>query len=120
MSTPAKSVFLFGFYILFMGVGLLLLPGTILGVLGLPEPQEIWVRVLGALSLALSVFYFSAGRAESTWFFRTSILTRGLFAVILIVLGLTNSIPQLILFAVIDVAAAAWTAWALRQSGQLT
>jgi hypothetical protein len=40
--------------------------------------------------------------------------------VILVLLGITNNIPQLIGFAVIDALGAAWTAWALRQSGQLS
>jgi hypothetical protein len=36
MSKAAKSVFVFGIYLIFIGLGFLLVPNTVLGLLGFP------------------------------------------------------------------------------------
>jgi hypothetical protein len=116
MSAAAKSIFGFGLYIVFMGLSLLFVPHLILPLFGLAAPQEVWVRVLGALALALSLYYFNSARQELVPFFRMTVPGRIGFGVLLIILGVvTPGSLALILFAAADLAGAAWTWWALKK-----
>ncbi|MFN8374974.1 MAG: hypothetical protein U0694_19125 [Anaerolineae bacterium] len=116
MSSAAKSVFGFGIYIAFMGLSLIFIPGVILPPFGFAVPQEVWVRVLGLLALALSSYYFLCARENVVPFFRMSVWGRAGFGIGMIILGLvTPGSLGLVAFALVDLAGAAWTWWALRQ-----
>jgi hypothetical protein len=87
MSPAAKSLFIYGFYIL----------------------------SLSLLLLFLSFYDIQAARAGLTPFLRWSVYTRGsvtLFFAAFVLLGFAG--PMLILFGVVDLLAAIWTALALR------
>lgn len=117
MSSAAKSCFVFAFYIVGMGLALTFVPGVLLPILGFPAPQEIWVRVLGLLALALSYYYIDAARRETVTFFRATVLGRTFFGIGLIILGIvTPGALTLILLASVDLLGAAWTWYALRNS----
>jgi hypothetical protein len=117
MSSAARSCFVFAFYIVFMGVGLVFVPQILLPIFGLAAPQEVWVRVLGLLALGLSIYYFDAVRLETVTFFRMSIIGRTFFGSSLIILGLlTPGSVALGLFGLVDLAGAGWTWWTLRKS----
>jgi len=57
MSRSAKSVLIFGIYLVFLGLILLLKPNLLLNLFGIASTSEVWVRVTGLLLLALSVYY---------------------------------------------------------------
>jgi hypothetical protein len=100
-----------------MGLGLTFAPQIILPPFGLAVPQEVWVRVLGLLALALSSYYFQAARQNLIPFYRMTIPGRTAFGIAMIILGLiTPNSMGLVLFALVDLAGAAWTWWALRGS----
>ncbi len=115
MSKAATSVFVFGVYLIVIGLGFLLVPNLPLGLLGFPATTEPWIRVVAMLLLILAYYYIQAARNEMTGFFHLTVHSRAsviVFFVAFVALGLAQ--PMLILFGVVDLLAAIWTALALR------
>ena len=115
MSKAAISVLVFGVYLIVIGLGFLLAPNIPLSLFGFPTTTEPWIRVLGMLLLILAYYYIQAARNEMTGFFRLTVHGRAsviVFFVVFVALGLAQS--MLILFGVVDLLAAIWTALALR------
>lgn len=115
MSKAAKSVFVFGLYLIINGLGFLLMPNTMLGSLGIPSTNEPWINIVGMLLLMLAYYYIQSARSELTRLFRLSVHVRSsviVFFIAFVLLGLAP--PILIMFGVIDLLAAIWTALALR------
>jgi hypothetical protein len=117
MSPAAKSLFVFGIYAVAAGAGLLLMPGLVLGTLGFPPAQDGWVRVVGVLAIVVGAYHIVGARNELLPYIRATVWGRIGFAVLLGSLVLTSVMPMsLLLFAAIDLAAAIWTAIALRRA----
>lgn len=117
MNKGAKSVFVFGVYLIVLGITLLVIPNVLLSFFNVPVTSEVWIRVVGMLVLILAFYYTSAARKDLTDFFQFTVIARGsviVFFVIFVVLKL--AVPMLILFGVIDLLGAIWTQWALRSS----
>jgi hypothetical protein len=119
MSRSAVSVFVFAIYMLLMGLILIVIPNTLMRLLSVPETREVWIRVVGMLVLILGFYYSHAARNDLRQFFgwtvvaRTSVL---LFFIAFVVADLAP--PILILFGVIDFAAAMWTLLALKSEAR--
>ena len=117
MHPASNSIKYFGLYAIATGLGLVFVPGLVLAPLGIAAPTEIWIRVVGALAIPLGYYYWACGSANMVEFFRASIRGRLLFAVIVVLLIAAFSAPlQMLLFAAIDLAGAAWTFQGLRRS----
>jgi hypothetical protein len=119
MSGAAKSVLVFGVYMLVMGVLLLAFPNVLLGLVGYPTTEEVWLRVLGVVTVILGYYYSVAARNELTSFFRASVFARPLlvvFFIAFVALGIAE--PILVLFGVVDLLGAVWTGLELRQQGE--
>jgi len=117
MSRAARSILVFGVYIVILGLLLVALPNVVLGQFGFPDAREPWIRVLGVVVVVLGLYYVQAARQEVVAFFRWTIWGRtGILAgfVMLVLAGLAK--PALILFGAVDAAGAAWTALELRSS----
>jgi hypothetical protein len=117
MSRAARSIFVFGVYIVVTGLLLSTFPDLLLGPLGFPLAHEPWIRVLGVVALVLGCYYVQAARQEVESFFRWTIWGRAIILVgfsLLVVAG--EAAPALIVFGAIDAAGAAWTALELRPS----
>lgn len=115
MTSAAKSVFVFGIYLVLVGLGLLVSPNTVLAPLGFPPADESWLRVIGVIVLALAGYYLLAARAGLTVFFRWTAFVRiGVFVAFagLVVLGFAPR--PLVVLGAVDLAAACWTLLALR------
>lgn len=115
MGKAAMTVKVFAGYLLLLGLVLVLAPNGLLRAFGLPPTGEVWIRVVGMLVLVLAFYYWNAARAELKGFFRWSVAARTsvlLFFIAFVVAGLAP--PTLILFGMIDLAGAVWTALALR------
>lgn len=113
--TSARTVFVFGLYLVLVGLGLALVPNTVLTTLGFAPTQDFWARASGGLVLCLATFYLVAARANLTVLIRTTIYLR--FAVFGFLGGLVlfQFAPrQLALFGLVDLIAALWTASALK------
>jgi hypothetical protein len=115
MSKAAISLLVFGIYLVLNGLGFLLIPDPMLGLLGLPAVTEPWARILGMLTLILAYYFIQAARHEMTDFFRFTVHARAaviVFVVAFVAFGLAQ--PMMIGFGVVDLLGAIWTAWALR------
>ena len=115
MSSAARSVYVFGIYLIVIGGILMGSPNTLLAVLGIPATTEPWIRFAGMLVMVIGMLDVACARTEQIGFMRATVYTR-IFAfltfVVFAVLGIAPAI--LILFGVIDAAAALWTFTALR------
>ena len=117
MNSASLSMKVFGGYVAVIGVGLLLAPALVFAPLGLPAPADAWVRVLGALSIVVSYYYWRCGSEGVTAFMRASVMGRMIFAVLCVALVATRTGPiQLLLFGAIDALSALWTARALKSA----
>ena len=117
MNATAKSVFYYSFYMMGMGLGLLFLPNLVLGVLGFPATNDIWIRILGLFAFCAGTLYLYCGRTNQVGFFRISVMERILFF-----LGMTGIVfflhanPLLILIGSVDLFGALWTGLTLRNA----
>jgi hypothetical protein len=64
MSAAARSIFAYSIYTFGLGATLLLAPNIPLPIFGLPQAQEVWVRVAGMTVMFLAIFYFVAAQNE--------------------------------------------------------
>jgi hypothetical protein len=118
MSPAARSVHVFGIYLLVLGAGLLTVPNFLLGLFGLFPTLEIWIRVVGMVVVFLGVYYRVAAAAELAPFFLASVLLRAsvpVFVLLFILAGWAQW--PLLLFGLVDAAGAAWTWKALQARG---
>jgi len=117
MTPAARSVNIFGIYLLLLAVTLIVAPNPLLELFGLPQTSEVWIRVVGMLVAFLGIYYRVAAAANLTPFFVATIMVRG--SVILFFLGfvLAGWVGwQLLIFGGVDLAGAIWTWRALRQT----
>jgi hypothetical protein len=116
MTKAARSILVFGLYLIATGLVLIAVPDLLLAVIGLPPTTEPWIRVLGVPVGVIGAFYVAAARAGVVAFFRWTLWGRAIVLVAFISLVLLRLIPPvLILFGIVDAAGAAWTGAALRQ-----
>ena len=116
MSKSAVSVFAAGLFLIFTGIGFFIVPNLVLPMFGLPETNEVWIRIMGMLVLFLGYYYFVAARKELKEFFKITISVRLIAFLCFLVLVLTKiAYPILIIFGIIDLAGAIWTIVALRK-----
>jgi len=117
MTSTAKSVFYYSFYMMGMGLGLLFIPNLILGIFGFAPTNDIWIRILGLFAFCAGMLYFYCGRTNQTGFLRISVAERIVFflGVVGIVLFLRVN-PLLIAIGSVDLFGAIWTALTLRKT----
>ena len=117
MTHVARSVFVFGIYLISLGSVLVAAPNTLLALVRLPTTTEPWIRVLGVAVLGMGLLFLASARAELMPFFRASVGVRFFAFASLLVLALVNIAPPLIAaFGLADLAGALWTLTALRKS----
>lgn len=117
MSHSARTVFVFGIYLVVLGMILLVMPNFLLGMFMVPSTNEVWIRVAGMLVLFVGFYYILAARKELIDMIRLTVYLRStviLFFAAFVLLGL--ACPPLILFGVFDLLGAIWTGLALRSS----
>jgi hypothetical protein len=119
MNSPSRSIVVFGIYVLLVGLGFLLLPNVVLPIFGFAQTGEVWIRVIGILAIALSLYYFYAAHNNDLPYFRISVVGRVWFFLAMTALALLNlGGPMLIGFGLVDLLAAGWTFMALRAQGE--
>lgn len=117
MLNPARSILIFGFYVIGIGLSLFFTPDVAAALLGFPAPVEIWANALGALAIALGLYYIKAARDGNVDLFRTSVWVRTLFFGLFVVAIVTHpGYNALLVIAAGDLLGALWTWLALRQS----
>ncbi|HEV8510180.1 MAG TPA: hypothetical protein VGQ48_06970 [Gemmatimonadales bacterium] len=117
MTPAARSIYVFGVYLVATGAFILGAPDTFLALLRLPPATDPWFRVLGVVVMAIGMLDLASARAEQTGFFRATVWVR--FFVLIAFTGLILlrlAPPVLIVFGLIDAAGAVWTKLALKQA----
>src|SRR5262245_25577884 len=108
MTNAAKSILVFGIYLVITGLALVFAPNTLLGLFGFPPANEIWIKVFGALAAVLGLYFLQAARENNIGFFRMTLIARVVFPILISVLGLlTPGYAMLIAFGLVDLAGAA-------------
>ena len=114
--TAATTVRAFGAYLWLLGTLLLLMPGLVLAPFGLPEPDDVWIRVVGVLVINIGVYYWFGARDEHPRFLLATVYARVFVLVAFIGFVLAGLVaPMLIGFGAVDVLGALWTWSALRK-----
>ena len=118
MNSAAKSVFVWGIYMLVVGVLFLLDPNVFLQVMGFAPTTEVWVRMVAMFAVALGYFYIQTARHNMIPFFRWKVQMH-VFGIICMVAFVVLNLapPMLLLFAAADAVGGLWTALALRSEG---
>lgn len=115
MTRSGRSLWVFGIYVLLVAMGLLLIPNLMLGVFGLAETNEIWVRVVGIPLVLLGAYYILAGRNDLTPFIRWSVPARASVILFYLILASTGAVkPTILMFGLVDLLGAAWTQLSLK------
>lgn len=118
MSPAARSVNVFGIYLIVVGVVLLAAPNLLLSVVQLPPTTEVWLRLVGMLAAFLGIYYRVAAASEARQFLLATVLLRASVPVFFLVFVLAGWVEwPLLLFGVIDLAGAGWTWSALHSPG---
>ena len=119
MRRAALSVFVFGVYLVGLGLALLLVPNLLLQLFGQPPTSEIWVRLNGMFVIFLSFYYIMAARAGMTAFIKWTVVTRMAVIVYFAAFILLLEAPKtLLVFGLVDLAAATWTWVELRKEAE--
>jgi len=110
MTPTAKSLYIFGFYLLITGLILIAAPNFLLSLFQIKPTTEIWIRVLGAVVVNVGLLYVYMAPANHTLFFTLTIFARFSILVWFTAFVLLEWAPvQLILFGLIDATGATWT-----------
>ncbi len=116
MTSTAKSIFYYSFYMFVMGLGLLFFPHQLLGLFGFELNDDLWIRMLGLLTFCAGMLYFYCGRTDQTGFFRVTIPERIVFFLGTIGIVLfCGADPMLAAVGSVDLLGALWTAFTLRK-----
>ena len=115
MQRTATTIVVWGVYEFGVGATLLLAPNVLLGVLGLPATDEVWIRLIGVMAFVIGYFFVQSGRVGHVPFYSWSTHVRigvALLIITLVVAGLGP--PVLLLFALLDVLGVTWTGLTMR------
>ena len=87
MSKAALSMFVFGIYVILLGIILMVVPNALLAIFGLPATTEVWVRVVGMLVFLIGYYYIRASRNEKEMisFYRWTVHARSSVIIFLII-----------------------------------
>lgn len=106
-------------YLFPLSLLLLAVPNFLLNMFMLPTTEEVWIRVVGMLVFFLGVIYYQAAKQELHGLYKYFAYNRiGVLLFFIVFVALGWSKWPLILFGVIDAAAALWTLSALKKEGR--
>ena len=117
MSNPARSIMVFGVYLVVAGLSFIFIPNVVLPLFGFPETTEVWIRLAGLLTAILGMYFLYSVRHDDRHFFHATVFARLIFftgVTLFVILGWGSA--MLIAFGLVDLAGAAWTWLALRSS----
>jgi hypothetical protein len=118
MTPAARSVNVFGTYLLVLGVVFLVAPDPLLQLIRLPPTTDVWIRIVGMLVASLGIYYRTAAAANLAPFFLTTVLVRTSVPLFLLGFILAGWVEwPVMLYGAIDAAGALWTWKALRHPG---
>lgn len=115
MSNSARSILVFGIYLIVSGLSFIFIPNVVLPLFGFAATTEVWIRMVGLLAAILGMYFLYSVRHDDRLFFRATIYARLIFFGGVAAFALSGwGSPMLVLFGLIDLAGAAWTWLSLR------
>lgn len=114
LSPGLRSLRVWSVYLLTIGVALLLAPNLVLRMLGVAETNEVWLRVVGVVVIALGVLDADIVRRRDEAALWSTVMARAIGGVLLLALAFATGPWQLSLFGLLDLASGTWTWAALR------
>ena len=121
MSSAARSLFVFGIYVMSAGLALALAPQLVLKLLTFPPAADGWVRVAGVFSLFIGFYYIVGALYHLEPYIRATVYARIALAVIFGAFVALRVMPApLLVFGLADLLGAAWTSYALRTQSTRT
>jgi hypothetical protein len=118
MSKSAKSVFIYGIYLAFNGIMLLLAPNVLITSLGIEPATEVWIRLSGILLMAISVYYFLAAKYELVVIMKATAFIRFTIIFFFTAFVLLDFVSQsIIVISAIDFLGGLWTYIMLKKEG---
>ena len=116
MSKSAFTIKVFGYYLLVLGMVLIIAPNSLLTVFMMPSTKEVWIRVVGVLVFNIGVYYLYAAKCEARAFFQASVYTRTFVLISFIVFAVVGlASPMLVFFGATDFIGGVWTQLALQK-----
>lgn len=116
MTRPARSLFVFGIYVLLVGAAFIVAPEALSSLLRLPPATAGWARAVGLLALVIGSYDSVGARSESMAYIRASVFVRIGFAAGTALLVVVGEMPStLLLLGATDAAGAVWTAVELKR-----
>jgi len=120
MTKSAKSVLFFSYYLFIVGLELLFIPDFFTKTAQLPQANEPYIRVVGALAFIIGLYYHQSAKNNLILFLKASILGRSFYflsAAGLVVFKIAP--PVFIAFGLIDLLGAIWTWTCLKSEGHM-
>ena len=113
MTRMALTIKYYSFYLFLIGAGLMFGPNLLLGILGINQTQEVWIRIIGLFAFTTGIYYYYSSLYGQFAFYRATIAGRSFFfvSICLLVVVLGQS-PALIAVGGMDLIGALWTLWA--------
>ena len=119
MDAAAKSLVVYGAYLLVNAIGLVLAPNTVLALLGAPSTSEPWIRVLGLVAGEIGYYFIFAARRGLSVFYPATVHARFVASLVFAALVVTGVGPwQLLVFAAVDLTAAVWTKLSIKGNSE--
>jgi hypothetical protein len=116
MTNRHPSLLIHSIYVLLTGLQLIFVPNMLLSMFGFEPTSEIWIKVLGIVVLSLTFIYYAVSKSGNTQVVSATAMARALVGAGFLLLALTGQAKiNIILFAGIDIATAAWTWWELQK-----
>jgi len=119
MNSVAVSLLVFGIYFIVNGLGFAFAPNFFLGLLRQPEATEPYIRIAGALLLAIGYYYIQIARTDLRTFYMWTVQARVVVFLLFILFTLLKWAPPILyLFAAIELIGALWTFFTFRATTQ--
>lgn len=114
--SAAKTVLYFGFYLYVTGLTLLVAPNFLLSTFQLPATNEVWIKVVGVLVLAIGFYYHQIGSKNIEAMLPLTVVARVFVFLSFVAFVLLKFVePMLLAFGVVDLLGAGLTWWALKK-----
>lgn len=97
-------------YVFGAGLALIFFPNVLLGIFGLPEANEVWIKIMGLLVLTLTIYYYFMAYSGNDTVAMATVYGRLFFCtglILFVVFGIAE-LP-LIGFALLEIGLALWT-----------
>ncbi len=119
MTTPAKTIHYFAFYMIFEVVMLLWSPPALLQMVGVDPSDAVWLRVIAGVVAGLTIYYFKISREQIVAMYPITTYERSTVFVATAALYLFNHLPFIVLLVgIVDLLGALWTLWAMRSEAK--